>query len=100
MNKIYSVGDIDYYNDPYFERLGIEIEILKVHKIKDTENNKGYIYYYSAKRLDGGYIKRYIRSTDVFSTKEKAVSVGKRKLHKHLQDVHISFYGYPLHNKT
>lgn len=54
MNKIYSVGDIAYYNDLYFERLGIEIEILKVHKIKDTENNKGYIYYYSAKRLDGG----------------------------------------------
>lgn len=49
MNKIYNVGDIAYYNDPYFERLGIEIEILKVHKIKDIENNKGYIYYYSAK---------------------------------------------------
>lgn len=24
MNKIYSIGDIVYYNDPYFERLGIE----------------------------------------------------------------------------
>lgn len=57
MNKIYSVGDIVYYNDPYFERLGIEIEILKVHKIKDTENDKGYIYYYSAKRLDGVILK-------------------------------------------
>jgi galactose-1-phosphate uridylyltransferase len=99
MNKIYNVGDIAYYNDPYFEKLGIAIEILKVHKIKDMENNKGYIYYYSAKRLDGGYIKRYIRYTDVFDTKGKAVSVGMSKLHKHLQDVSISFYGYPLHNK-
>lgn len=43
------------------KKLGIAIEILKVHKIKDAENNKSYIYYYSAKRLDGGYIKRYIR---------------------------------------
>lgn len=99
MNKIYNVGDIAYYNDPYFEKLGIAIEILKVHKIKDAENKKGYIYYYSAKRLDDGYIKRYICYTDVFNTKEKAVSVGKSKLHKHLQDVSISFYGYPLHNK-
>lgn len=99
MNKIYNIGDIAYYNDSYFEKLGIAIEILKVHKIKDAENNKSYIYYYSAKRLDGGYIKRYIRYTDVFDTKEKAVSIGKSKLHKHLQDVSISFYGYPLHNK-
>lgn len=72
MNKIYNVGDIVYYNDTYFEKLGIEIEILKVHKIKDIENGKGYIYYYSTKRLDNGYIKRYICSTDVFDTKEKS----------------------------
>ena len=44
MNKIYNVGDIAYYNDPYFERLGIEIEILKVHKIKDTEKARRGLY--------------------------------------------------------
>jgi hypothetical protein len=55
INHIVDEQGNDYYipnyciNDPYFEKLGIAIEILKVHKIKDAENNKGYIYYYSAK---------------------------------------------------
>lgn len=98
MNKIYKVGDVAYYNSPYFEKLGIEIEILKLHKIKDYKNKRDNIYYYSAKRLNGGDIKKYIHFDDIFDTKEKAILIGKQKRHELLKNVSKNFFSYYPHN--
>ena len=89
--KLRKVGNIVYFNDVWTYELGIEIEILKIHKIDIKGQNS--IYYYATKRLDGKKpMKRFIRSDCIFDTKEEAIIKGKEAFLKSTREIDRKYF--------